>query len=96
MRLLRGRVAVRMHDEPSNIIIIVNPAETEGGHRGTVLAVGQGAYSKRGIPIEPEYAVGDEVLFHFEATQKGREAPWVDGETALFLAQREIDAVIEP
>ena len=96
MRVLRGRVWVRMQEQPSSLILIVDnkPEETEF-HRGTVLAVGPGAYSKGGVPVELDVKIGDVVGFHFEGTQKGREAPWTDGKTALCLAQREIDCVFE-
>ena len=96
MRVLRGRVWVRMHEQPSSIIHIVDskPEETEF-HRGTVLAIGPGAFSKGGVPVSLPIEVGDVVGFHFEGTQKGREAPWTDGKIALCLAQRELDCVFE-
>ena len=96
MRVLRGRVWVRLHEQPSSIIHIVDskPEETEF-HRGTVLAIGPGAFSKGGVPVSLPIEVGDCVGFHFEGTQKGREAPWTDGKIALCLAQREIDCVFE-
>ena len=97
MNVLRGRVVVRECKNKFSSLIetpIYNPREEEI-HRGIVLAVGAGAFTKLGVPVECEAKVGDEVYFHFEATEKGRTAPWVDGEPALYLAQREIDAVIE-
>jgi co-chaperonin GroES (HSP10) len=96
VRVLRGRVWVRMQEQPSSIIHLVesNPRETTF-HRGTVLAIGPGAFSKGGVPVDLPIAVGDEVGFHFEGTQRGREAPWTDGKTALCLAQRELDCVFE-
>ena len=96
MRVLRGRVWVRMQEQSSTLIHIVDnkPEETEF-HRGTVLEVGAGAYSKGGVPVELDVKIGDVVGFLFEGTQRGREAPWTDGKTALCLAQREIDCVFE-
>jgi co-chaperonin GroES (HSP10) len=70
-------------------------AREEQNHRGTVLAVGAGAFTRTGVPVACEAKIGDEVFFHFEFTEKGRTAPWIDGEPAVWLLQREVDAVIE-
>jgi co-chaperonin GroES (HSP10) len=96
MRVLRGRIVVRIDDSPSSILHVVrgDPAE-QVIHRGEVLAIGAGALTKRGVEVPSDVKVGDKVYFHFEATEKGRAAPWVDGEDAIYLAQREVDAVIE-
>ncbi len=96
MRVLRGRVWVRMHDKPSSLIFVVdNDPRSTTFHRGTVLAVGPGAFSKGGVPVEIDVKPGDVVGFHFEQSEKGRTAPWEDGDPALCLAQREIDCVFE-
>lgn len=73
---------------------IYNPRD-ETTHRGVVLGVGPGAFTKLGVEVPCEAKVGDVVQFHFEATEKGRTAPWTDGEPAVWLAHREVDAVIE-
>jgi co-chaperonin GroES (HSP10) len=95
--LLRGRVVVREQKKPSSLIEIVDndPAATVT-HRGVVLALGPPVRTpKGGAEIPHGFKVGDVVQFHFEATEKGRMTEW-DGAPAVVLAQREIDAVIEP
>lgn len=95
MRVLRGRVVVREHVAQSSLWTPPpNPREQET-HLGTVLAVGAGAFSKGGVEVLIDVKPGDVVSFHYEATEKGRTAPWEDGKPALYLAQREIDGVWE-
>jgi co-chaperonin GroES (HSP10) len=96
VRVLRGRVVVREHKEES--VTLWTPEgdpRVKLTHRGTVLGVGPGAYTKKGVEVDIGVSVGDVVQFHFEGTERGRIAPWTDGEPALYLAQREVDAVIE-
>jgi co-chaperonin GroES (HSP10) len=94
VKILRGRVVVRLDDEPSRILHIVRGEDREQKiHRGEVLAVGPGAFTKKGVEVPADVKVGDRVLFHFEDTEKGRTAPWTDGKNAIWLAQREVDAI---
>jgi co-chaperonin GroES (HSP10) len=97
MRVLRGRVVVRVDDdEPSKLIYVHRGDPREQRiHRGEVLAIGPGAYSKGGVEVPIDVKIGQRVIFHFEGTEDGRTAPWTDGAPALWLAQREVDAVIE-
>lgn len=93
MRILRGRIIVRIDDEPSRIIHIVRGEDRDAKiHRGEVLAVGAGALTRKGVEVPPDVKPGDKVYFHFEESQKGREFLWEDGGPALALAQREVDA----
>ena len=95
MRVLRGRVVVRETEQKFSSVILTpnyNPRE-EKSHRGVVLAVGAGAYTKLGVEVPIDVRVGDIVNFHFEGTEKGRTAPWTDGKNALWLMHREVDAV---
>jgi co-chaperonin GroES (HSP10) len=89
-------VVVRLDDEPSRILHIVRGEDREQKiHRGEVLAVGPGAFTKKGVEVPADVKVGQRVIFHFEDTQRGREFLWEDGGPALALAQREVDAIIE-
>ena len=108
----RGCVVVREDRRRSTVIIdplIEDPRYTTT-HRGTVLAMGAPALGcldvdKMGrcqsltckhVEVPHGFRVGDVVQFHFAGTEKGRTAPWTAGEPALWLAQPEIDAVIDP
>jgi co-chaperonin GroES (HSP10) len=94
--LLRGRVVVRIDDEPSRLLHVVRGEDREQKiHRGEVLAVGPGAFTKKGVAVPLDVQPGDKVYFHFEGTEKGRRAPWTDGDDALWLMHRELDAVVE-
>ncbi len=96
MRILRGRVVVREEKKLSTTIWTPDEKEDEQRiHRGVVLGVGEGAFTKKGVPVDPGVLVGESVYFHFEGTEKGRTALWTDGKPALYLAQREVDAVVE-
>lgn len=93
---LRGRVVIREDKKRSGVIIdpgIANEREIKT-HRGVVLALGPPVEAFPGVYVDHGFKVGDTVQFHFEGTEKGRIADW-DGEPALWMAQREIDAVIE-
>jgi len=111
LRPLRGRVVVREDRRRTSVIIdplMGNPRE-ETTHRGVVLAMGAPAYACRHLDAlgrcqsltckHPEvpwgFSTGDTVQFHFAGTEKGRTVDWTDGEPALWLAQHEIDAVVE-
>jgi co-chaperonin GroES (HSP10) len=93
---LRGRVVVREIIEDSRSLWTPqgNPRERLT-HRGIVLALGPPALTPLGAEVPYEYDVGAVVQFHFAGTEKGRIAPWTDGEPALWMAWFEIDAVIE-
>lgn len=97
MTPMRGRVVVRELKERSSLVIDPgrwNEREVTT-HRGVVLAVGAPVRTESGAEVPHGFKPGDVVRFHFEATEKGRIAPWEDGEPALWMAQREIDGVEE-
>jgi hypothetical protein len=58
--------------------------------------MGPPVQTAKGVDIPHGFAVGDVVGFHFEGTEKGRIANWEDGKPALWMAQREVDYVVEP
>jgi co-chaperonin GroES (HSP10) len=101
---LRGRVVIREHKAarfdafPSLVIPDQAMADERArtSHIGTVLGMGPPVQTSSGADIAHGFKVGDTVTFHFEATEEGRKAPWEDGLEALWMAQREVDAVIEP
>ena len=94
---MRGRVVVREEKARSSIIVdpgIADPRAIKN-HVGIVIAIGPPVLLDSGVPVPHHFKPGDRVRFHFEATEKGRINKWEDGEDALYLAQREIDAVVE-
>ena len=97
---LRGRVIIREHKERSSIIIDPGRSDLQERsittHRGTVIDVGPPVFHECGVEVPLGFKPGDVVQFHFEATEKGRTVDWGDHRNVLVMAQREIDAVIEP
>jgi co-chaperonin GroES (HSP10) len=92
---LRGRIVVREHKLSPILEIIHNPRDIVT-HRGTVIAVGAPFRLDSGAEIPLHFKPGDVVQFHFDGNEKARTVTW-DGEPGiLVMAQREIDAVIEP
>ena len=103
IRPLRGRVVIREHKEPSRLVTIIDTTDPRGDphaatltHRGTVIAMGPPVLLTSGAEVPHHFRVGDVVQFHFEATESGRTTTWGEHEGVLVMAQREIDAVIEP
>lgn len=106
---LPGRVAIRMDDRRSSIII--EPPATEASrrkqtsHRGTVVAMGGPARTpKRGTPVPPGFSVGAEVIFVFAApnasgfgglVESARADVWEDI-PIVWVAQEEVLAVVAP
>ena len=96
IRLLRGQVVVReLRPKHSSIIHMLddNPRSVKT-HRGVVLQKGPPAEIAPGVPVPHLFEEGDEVVFHFEDHEGKRTRPWTDGENAVWLMQKEIDAVI--
>lgn len=101
IRPLRGRVVIREIKDaqyrhyPSIVIPDTAMANERSRmtHTGTVLAVGPPVQTSLGHDIPHGFEAGDVVQFHFEGTEKGRITKWEDGEDALVMAQREVDAV---
>jgi len=94
---LRGRAVIREEKARSSVIVdpgIANEREIRT-HRGLVLALGAPVLLDSGAEVPWLCKPGDRVQFHFEATERGRTNVWEDGEPALYMAQREIDAVVE-
>jgi co-chaperonin GroES (HSP10) len=109
-RPLRGRIVLRLAPELQQGLIIHPDQSSDlhrlfqkslGGkgrhcHRGTVLAKGDPAYTRKGGGLVPhDFEVGDTVLFvyhHHESFSEGQE--W-DGLPALWVSQEEVIGVIE-
>lgn len=71
-------------------IFLPDTAKKEKPCTGKVIAVGKGKVTENGTRVEPEVAVGDEVIF---AKYCGTE--WnMDGHDCLILSERDILAVI--
>ena len=93
IRPLRGRVVIREIKPKSSIIIQPDAgmyneyaAYDERTHRGRVLAKGSPPLTDAGHEVQGcDFEPGDLVEFHFAGTEKGRTAPWEDGEPALWL-----------
>lgn len=106
IRITRGWVVVREEKRRSSVIIdpgVASPREIVT-HRGVVLAMGNpailhGTLADHETPADHEvphgFVVGDMVQFHFAGHEGGRTHEWEDGKPAVWLAQHEIDAVIE-
>ncbi len=106
IRLLRGMVVIREHTKADteqfrNIIIPAVStqhdrhavARARKWHRGTVLAMGPPALTKKGAEVPHDFKVGDVVYFHFVHHEEGFTRPWSDGELATWVPQSAIDAV---
>ena len=105
---LPGRVAVRMLDRVSTII--VDPyadsdtrRRAQTSHRGVVVAMGPPARTpKLNAEVPPGFSVGAEVVFVFGApnasgagglVESAREGEW-DGAKITWVAQEEVLAVV--
>lgn len=105
-RLLRGRVVVRELEVPASRSLWTPdraPREIHT-HRGIVLAMGPPAkmplvYSegewRGGHEVPHGFRVGDTVQYHFEHHQEAWTMTWIDGKPCTYLAQHNVDAVIE-
>ena len=105
VRLLRGRVLIRQTqlDYGQELIAIpatyVDDPRNPGGRaqergtvgRGVIVAHGPPALTKKGKRVEPEFRVGDEVLYVGEHHSRDIE---FRGEKLHACAQEEIQAVI--
>jgi co-chaperonin GroES (HSP10) len=110
IRVLRGRVIVREDlraDTEHYRHIIVPDVSTQHDpdaiavartwHRGTVLAMGAPALTKKGVEVPHGFAVGDQIYWHFVHNERSWTLTWIDGERAVALPQSCIDAVhVEP
>jgi co-chaperonin GroES (HSP10) len=100
-RPLRGRVIVQPDERVSRTLIVIDTRDPRSDpsiartHRGTVLAVGPGTFTRKGVVVEAGVSVGDVVQYHFEAHEEGRTFSWGEWDRVLCLAQREIDAIVE-
>ena len=104
IRLMRGQVVVRELEEKSPIWRPDPSPRQVKTHRGEVLALGKPAQvqhydteTQRSTfhEIPHGFKVGDVVQFHFEHHQEGWTVMWEDGKKATYLAQHNVDAVIE-
>jgi len=62
-------------------------------HRGVVLAMGPPARTVRGVEVEPGFAPGDTIQFHFSHHQETATNMWTDGKPATWIPQSSVDAV---
>lgn len=96
MRLLRGRVVVRELHEKHGPLWTPRPGGRDiKTHRGVVLGLGPPALTKRGHEVPHGFVVGDVVGFHFLHNESMATNLWTDGKEALWMAQNEIDWVLE-
>lgn len=63
--------------------------------RGTVLAVGPGRVTDRGVRVEPEVKAGDRVIYSRHNMAQG-VAHALDDNGPVLLPELDIEAVIEP
>ena len=94
VRIPRGQVVVRETRQQYSIIVPVEGPREVKTHRGYVLAMGPPAQVS-GHDVPHGFAVGDEVIFHWEKSEKAFTRAWIDGEDACWMMQHEIDGVIE-
>jgi co-chaperonin GroES (HSP10) len=109
-QLLRGRVAVRMH-EPKQEGLIKLPdqyydnererqhsegSRTQASHTGRVLAAGEPARTPKGdAPIPHGFGVGDDVVVVFTHSEKNARVIWDDGEPCHLFPQANVLAIVE-
>lgn len=65
----------------------------KSSHRGTVLAMGAPALSKKGIEIPPGFEVGDEVQYVYVHNQQEFTKEWIDGGVCTWVPQECVIAV---
>jgi co-chaperonin GroES (HSP10) len=103
---MRGQVVIRENltsdtDQFTHIIVpeLGTWEERQGkrmSHRGTVLAMGAPALTRRDMEVPPGFSVGDEVVFHWTHLEKAWTRPWIDGHPAVWVPQACVDAVVTP
>lgn len=96
IRLLRARVVIRENISHSSVLWTPdgNPRDRKT-HRGVVLGMGPPGLNKWGHEVPWGFAVGDEVLYHFEQHEGAATKDWIDGRPAHWLPQFSVDAVVE-
>jgi co-chaperonin GroES (HSP10) len=103
VRLMRGQCVIRedmgaYHGQDKIIVPELGDyraaQDRRTFHRGRVLALGAPPVTKRGAEVVPEFKVGDEVIFHWEALEKAWTREWIDNEPAAWLPQQCVDAVL--
>lgn len=89
---LHDRVVIKQDavEEQTVSGIIIPTQAQEKQYRGTVLAVGPGAWDSNGQRVEMSVAVGDKVLYGKYAAQEVK----VEGETYLIVKEAEVYAVL--
>lgn len=93
VRPLHDRVLVsRTKDEEKIGLIYVPNTARKPALEGTVIAVGNGTYNKKGVLRPIDVKPGDKVLF---GRYGGEELTW-DGEKILALSEDDILCVVEP
>lgn len=109
VRLLRGQVVIRedLRADTRHFRHIIVPGVSNAErhdpdarqrartwHRGNVLAMGAPMLTSKGVEVPHGFAVGDDVIFHWQHREKSWTRPWVDGELACWIPQAFVDAVI--
>ena len=84
-------ILVRRHDNSISAggIIIPDTADNPAYH-GTVLAVGEGAYTERGVRVPMDVEVGDVVLY---GKLCGRDIEH-EGEELFFIRESDVWAIV--
>jgi co-chaperonin GroES (HSP10) len=97
IRPMRGQVVVRLSEPPASAALWTPEARPRDvrTHRGVVLAMGPPARTAGGVEVEPGFAPGDVVQFHFEHHQETATNMWTDGEPATWIPQSSVDGVWE-
>ena len=98
MKLLRGRIAIREDKRTQTTGSLWTPEGSDRdrvSHRGKVLAMGDPPLTRKGFEVPPDFAPGDEVIFHFEWNEKASTRDWVDGLPCVYVTQECVDAVVE-
>lgn len=92
LKPLHDRVVIKQDavEEQTVSGIIIPTQAQEKQYRGTVLAVGPGAWDSNGQRVEMSVAVGDKVLYGKYAAQEVK----VEGETYLIVKEAEVYAVL--
>ena len=92
IRPLHDRVVIRQDEIVEQTLsgIIIPTQAQEKQYRGTVVAVGPGAWDDKGQRLPLQVAVGDKVLYGRYAAQEVK----LEGETLVIIKETEVFAVV--
>jgi co-chaperonin GroES (HSP10) len=96
IRPLPGRVVIQEDKARSSIILDPGRFDERAvtSHRGKVLAAEPFVFPNGAI-VPLDFEIGDTVIFHFTATEKGRTVDWGEHAGVVVMHQQEVDAVLE-